>query len=131
MSKPILNFFGITDCILKKTNYPSDEEIQKHCSQWMVNMQMSCSEPLTQLAHELSKLKLTNKEYFDFCYYGIPKMNIFIKYNAKKAKQDQEIKWISEYFSVSLEQAKQYIKLLPEDEKQQIFEFYTNRGMKK
>lgn len=131
MSKPITNFFGITDCVLKKSNIPTDEEIQKHCSQWMINMQMSCSESLTQLAHELSKLKLTNKEYFDFCYYGIPKMNIFIKYTAKKAKQDQEIKWISEYFSVSLEQAKQYNKLLPEDEKQQIFEYFNNRGIKK
>lgn len=131
MSKPITNFFGITDCILKKTNIPSDEEIQKHCSQWMINMQISCCEPLTQLAHELSKLKLTNKEYFDFCYHGIPKMNIFIKYNATKAKKDQEVKWVSEYFGCNIENAKQYMQLLSEDEKKDIFEYYTNRGMKK
>ena len=30
MSKPITNFFGITDCVLKKSNIPTDEEIQKH-----------------------------------------------------------------------------------------------------
>lgn len=131
MKKNVKSFFDIMDIILKKHDYPDEEEVKKYCSIWLLNMQMSCSESLTQLAHELSKLKLTNKEYFDFCYYGIPKMNIFIKYTAKKAKQDQEIKWISEYFSVSLEQAKQYIKLLPEDEKQQIFEYFNNRGIKK
>ena len=131
MSKPITSFFGITDCFLKKTNYPTNEEIQKHCSQWMINMQLSCCEPLTQLAHELSKLKISNKDYFDFCYYGIPKMNTFIKYNASKAKSDQEIKWISEHFSCNIEHAKQYIQLLPEQEKEDILDLYRSRGKNK
>ncbi len=131
MSKPITNFFGITNCFLKKEPYPNDETIEKNTVQWMCNNQISCFEPLTQLAHELSKVKITNKEYFDFCYFGIPKITSFIKYNAVKSKKDQEIKWISEYFSISLEQAKQYFLLLPEEEKVKIFEFFTNRGIKK
>jgi hypothetical protein len=129
MSKPITSFFGITDCILKKTPIPTDAEINKHCSVWMINMQMSCCEQLTQLAHELSKVKLTNKDYFDFCYYGIPKMNVFIKYTAQKAKKDQEVKWIAEHFGCNIEHAKQYMQLLQEKEKEEIFEGFTNRGI--
>ena len=127
----VKSFFDISNIILKKLPIPSDEEIDKHSGPWMLNMQYSCHEQLVSLAHELSKLKLSNKEYFDFCYYGIPKMNVFIRYTATKAKKDQEIKWISEYFGVSIEHAKQYMQLLPEEEKNNIYEGFINRGIKK
>lgn len=127
----VSSFFDISNIILKKLPRPTDEEIDKHSGPWMLNMQYSCSEALVGLAHELSKIKLSNREYFDFCYYGIPKMNVFIRYTATKAKKDQEIKWISEHFGCNIEHAKQYMKLLPEEEKSLIFEGFLNRGIKK
>ena len=86
---------------------------------------------LEGIKHELSKIKISNKDYFDVCYYGIPKMNTFIKYNAQKAKLDQEVKWIAEYYHVSVEQAKQYMKLLKEEEKEQIYDAYRHTGVKR
>ena len=49
MKKNVKSFFDIMDIILKKHDYPDEEEVKKYCSIWLLNMQMSCCEPLTQL----------------------------------------------------------------------------------
>lgn len=127
----IKNFFGIIDCVLKKGPYPEDEVIQKQTVQWMCNNMLSCDEQLAPLAATLSSLKMSNKEYFDILYFGIPKTNKFIRYAAQKAKADQLNKDVSIHFGVSLEMAKRYIKLLPASEIKYITELYEEKGLKK
>lgn len=127
----VKSFFDIANIITKKLPRPSDEDIQKYCVIWMLNNYFSCSEHFAPLVAELSTLKLSNLEYFDILYYGIPKTNIFIRYAAQKAKADKLFKDISTHYGVSLEVAKQYAKLMSKEELDQIEEVYEEKGLKK
>lgn len=127
----IKSFFDIANIITKKLPYPSEEDIQKFTVQWMLNNYFSCSQQLAPLAAQLSSLKLSNKEYFDMLYYGVPKINTFIKYSAQKAKADTQIKNLCTYYMISPEIAKQYLPLLSAAELARIDELYEEKPMKK
>lgn len=127
----VKSFFDIANVILKKLPRPADEVINKHTIQWMLNNYFSCSEHFAPLVAELATLKLSNLEYFDILYYGIPKTNIFIRYAAQKAKADKLFKDISTHYGVSIEIAKQYAKLMSKEELAQIEDIYEEKGLKK
>ena len=127
----VKSFFDIMNVIMKKQPIPSDEDIQKHCNQWMLNMYMSCDMTLAPLAAELAKYNITNKQYFDLLYNAIPKNNKFIKWEASKAKKEQDIKYIMEYFGCSYQIAKQYNGIMDDAEIKTIREGFENRGMRK
>lgn len=131
MKAPTLvkSFFDIVNVILEKKPYPSDEDIQKHCNQYMINSMLSCDVQLADIAHEMSKIKVTNKMYFDCLYNGIPKCKKFIKWNATKAKKEQDIQYLIEYFGVSQTIAKSYVQLIEESELQEIRDFYEKVGI--
>lgn len=125
------SFFDIMNICLKKLSIPSDDLIQKHCNQWMLCNYLSCCQEFAPLAAELSTLKLTNKEFFDILYYGLPKTNMFIKYNATKAKADARVKNVCNHYGVSPEISKQYIKIMCEDELIKIDDLYAEKGLRK
>lgn len=127
----IKSFFDIANILLKKLPYPSDEDIQKHCNQWMLCSYFSCDEQLAPLAAELARYKMSNKEYFDVIYYGIPKTSKFIRYAAQKMKADITIKNLTRHYECSVEIAKQYMALISEQELEKINEMYEQKGIKK
>jgi hypothetical protein len=117
--------------ILDKKPRPTDEEIEKHTNIWMLNLYFSCDKQLSELAHQLSKMKLSNKEYFDLCYYGIPKMKSFIQYNAKKVVKEENVKMIMEYYGYNYHNAKQASEIISDNEMKEIVSFFKDRGIKK
>jgi exonuclease III len=127
----VKSFFDIVSIILEKKPYPSDEDIQKHCNPYMVGTMLSCDPQLVEIAYEMSKLKISNKMYFDCLYNGIPKCKKYIKWNANKAKKEQNIKYLIDYFKVSPEIAKQYVGIIAENEMQFIISFFEKRGVAK
>lgn len=129
--KGISSFFDIVDILLKKKPIPSDEDIQKHCNQYMVVTYLSCEAQFAEIAHEMAKLKITNKMFFMCLYEGLPKCNKFIKWNASKTKKEQHIVHLMEYFGCSQITAKQYLQLISKEELEKINDIYENQGIKK
>ena len=127
----IKSFFDIVSIILEKKEIPSDEVIKKHCNQYMINQMFSCDSQLSEIAHEMSKLKISNKMFFDCLYNGIPKCKKYIKWNATKAKKEQNIKYLIDFFKVSPETAKQYVGIIDKKEMQTIIDFFEKRGVAK
>lgn len=130
-AKPIGSFFDMVSVILEKKPKPTDEEIKKHCNQYMINMMLSCDAQLAGIAHEMSKLNINNNMYFDCLYNGIPKCKKYIKWNATKAKKEQDILYLMEHFSCTQSLAKQYVKLIEKDEMDEIRDYFTKRGVLK
>lgn len=124
----IKSFFDIVSIILEKKPYPTDEEIQKHCNQFMICSMMSCDAQLAGIAHEMSKMKISNKMFFDCLYNGIPKCKKYIKWNATKTKKEQNILYLMQYFNCSQANAKSYIQLIEKYELDHIVGIYENRG---
>jgi hypothetical protein len=124
----VKSFFDIVSIILEKKPIPSNEVIQKHCNTFMISQMLSCDIQFTGIAHEMAKLKISNKMYFDCLYYGIPKCKKYIKWNATKAKKEQNIQYLMDYFGCSQLTAKAYEQLIDAKELNDIREFFENRG---
>lgn len=125
-----MNPFDFLNIFFEKKKYPSNEEIEKDLNQYILNMTFSCDQQLATLAHELTKLKLTNKMYFDLLYYSMPKCKKFIKYNASKPKKLQDIQYLMEYYKCSQQTAKEYHDIISEDDMKLIRDVYEKRGLK-
>lgn len=83
---------------------------------------------------ELMNMKteyLTKKMIFDFYYYGLPKINHFIKYTKKEAENDKNILYIQKYFDISIDEAKEYLKIIDKKELDKIISIYENIGINK
>jgi hypothetical protein len=125
---PIKDFFGIVNVILEKKPYPTDEDIKKHCNQYMVGTMLSCDIQFTGIAHKMAQMKISNKMYFDCLYHGLTKCKRFIKWNATKAKKEQDIQYLMEYYGISQSNAKTYEQLIDKDELTFIRDYFEKRG---
>lgn len=125
---PVKSFFDIVNILLEKKPYPCDDDIKKYCNQYMVNSMLSCDPQFAEIAHKMAQLKITNKMYFDCLYHGLPKCKKFIKWNATKAKKEQDIQYLMEYYGISQTKAKSYVQLIQKEELQFIRESFENRG---
>lgn len=122
--------FDFLNIFFEKKEIPEDAVINNLCEQWILNMTLSCDRQFAEIAHEMSKIKITNKMYFDCMYYGIPEGKRYIKYNAKKATRDKEIQYLMEYYNCSQQVAKEYQAIIDETEIKEIKEYFEKRGMK-
>ena len=90
------------------------------------NLGFSQRQETTLYANEMNKYaELPIQAQFDFYYYSLPKRNYFAKW-AKKMKT-KETEMIIAYFKVSYKVAKQYEKILKEEQLQQIKKWYETR----
>lgn len=127
----ITKFFDILNVFFEKKEIPTPEEIQKYCNQFMLNQTLSCDQQLAEIAHEMSKIRISNKEYFDCLFYGLPKGKRYIPYNAKKAKKENDVQYIMKFYKVSADVAREYYDLMDEKEIKGLAELYENQGVKK
>ena len=128
--KPITSFFDIVNIILEKKPIPSIEDINKHCNQYMICQMLSNDIQFTGIAMEMSKLKISNKMFFDCLYNGIPKCKKYIQWNCSKQKKETDIMYLMEYYSCSQTTAKQYISIIDEKELTYIRDYFIKRGTK-
>lgn len=125
-----MNFFDYSNILLKKTPYEYTEEFEKEFNVFMTNRLFSCDQALALIANEVNRNGFTKKMIWDLYFHGIPKTTRFIRYNAKKAKADTELKYVMEYFGINMLQARDYVVLLDKNELQKIIDFYEKRGKK-
>lgn len=119
--------FDYVKCINAK-EYPSSFE---GYSQWMVNKVFSCHSEYYVLATEMSK-QMSDREHFDFYYYLLPKNpKLYIPYLCKKEKTEKDIQYLMEYYQINQTTAKQYLKLISDEDMKTVRGYFENRGLKK
>jgi len=93
---------------------------------FLTNLGFSQRQETVLYANELNKYSnLTDKAQFDFYYHSLPKRNYFAKW-AKHMK-NENTQMIMEYFKVSYKVAKQYEKILQDEQLNQIKKWYDTR----
>lgn len=127
------NIFEYSTSILKKTKIEeTPEEFEKFYSPFVMNRLFSCDIQTALIANEMNmNFGYSKKMHFDFMTLAVQKSNKFIKYDAKKEKKDKNIEYIMNFYSVNSETAKQYVRLISDDEMKKIEDYYENRGIKK
>jgi hypothetical protein len=120
--------FDIMKLCFTKEHYLSDEELQGY-SQFMMNKILSCDDKLCYLAASLNT-PMTDRAHFDCLFYGLVKLAKpkYIPYLAAKPKVEKEIGYVSEFFSIDRNVAKQYLELMNEEEKKKIIDYFEKRG---
>ena len=104
-----------TNLILNKSRRLTVDELKEY-PMYMINKIFSCDSDLCFFVQELNKYDITPQMHYDFLYYLIPKTSRYIPYSAKKTKDDEEVRCISEHYQVNSHLAKSYHELLlPED----------------
>ena len=86
---------------------------------FLTNLSFSQRQDLVIFANEMNKYhSLDNHSQFDFYYYGLPKKNLFSKWNKKS--EHEYVDSIKEYFNVPETVALNYLKVLTVEQKHQI-----------
>lgn len=124
--------FSYVDEVLKKKVIDEPpEEFEKGFNTFMINRVMSCEQSLVLVANEANRPGFTKRMTRDLYFHGLPKINKFIKYSARKAKADTEMKYIMDYFGVNMSTAKDMLQLIDQEELDRIVEYYEKRGKTK
>jgi len=103
----------------KKKQWSSfSEEDQKQFNPYMVHRYISMYEPYIEVANIAQLLPQNDKEkIYQFYCSMIPKNNVWLKYikGSKKKPNEAVLKYIAEYYTVSLGEAEDYIYILKEE----------------
>lgn len=117
-----INPFDLLRSISKKIYPKSINGFNK----FLTNLAMSQRGDTILYANEMNKnTQITDQMCFDFYFYGLPKKNYWSSW-AKNFKSEYN-ECIKEYFDVSSSVAKQYEKLLNEDQKKYILNWFESR----
>lgn len=126
-----MKLFDYSNVILKKQKFDEPDEVfEKEFVPFIINRLFSCDQSLALVANEVNRNGFTKRMIFDLYFYGVPKCNKFISYNAKKAKAEKELQYIMEYYKCNMTTAKDYQVLLSEDDRDKIIEYFEKRGRK-
>jgi hypothetical protein len=103
------------------------EEDKKQFSSYMIHRYISMYEPYVDVANYGQLLPSNDKEkIYQFYCSMIPKNNIFLKYvtGSKTKSNEQILKCIADYYTISFGEAEDYIPLLKKEGIEHILEKY-------
>ena len=108
---------------IAKKHHPDDFE---NYNPFITNLSFSQRKDLVIYANEMNKYhQLINQSQFDFYYYGLPKKNLFAKWNKKD--EYQFIDEVKEYYNVADKTALSYLKVLTTEQTEEIVEYVRSR----
>ena len=101
------------------------EEDQKQFNPYMVHRYISMYEPYIEVANMAQLLPHNDKEkIYQFYCTMIPKSNVWLKYvkGSRKKPNETILKYISEYYTISLGEAEDYLPILKREGIEHILE---------
>lgn len=103
------------------------EEDQKQFNSYLVHRYISMYEPYIEVANFAQLLPQNDKEkIYQFYCSMIPKNNIWLKYvkGSKKKPNEKILKYIADYYTISMGEAEDYIPIL----RKEGIEYILNRS---
>ena len=101
------------------------EEDQKQFNPYMVHRYISMYEPYIDVANMAQWLPHNDKEkIYQFYCTMIPKNNVWLKYvkGSRKKANETILKYVSEYYTISLGEAEDYLPILKKEGVEYILE---------
>ena len=130
--KKKVDVFDFLNNITYDKQYIFDEGTQDAYNPYIVGMGLMQHQDTILLANECNKKSSGNKLFHhDFLFYSISKGKRYRKW-AKANKEDEElIEYIMTKYVVNRENAKQYLKLVDDEQKQTIIDLMNAKGGRK
>jgi hypothetical protein len=101
------------------------EEDQKQFNPYMVHRYISMYEPYVEVTNYAQLLPHNDKEkIYQFYCNMIPKNNVWLKYvkGSRKKTNETLLKYISDYYTISMGEAEDYVFILKKDGLHQLLE---------
>ena len=101
------------------------EEDQKQFNSFMVHKYISMYEPYVEVANYAQLLPHNDKEkIYQFYCNMIPKNNVWLKYvkGSRKKTNETLLKYISDYYTISMGEAEDYVFILKKEGLHQLLE---------
>ena len=127
MKKEIKTLFQWLEEITVKKSPPSHftDDSWNSFTPFLIHRYISMNQGYVEVANHLQKMDPSNKEAIYLAYSQLlPKKKLWLKYikNENKSKLKLTPELISKYFECSTSEAEDYIKILPKEKIQSIFE---------
>lgn len=126
-------FKDIIGSLNSKTDhvFENNQESEKEYAPYIVNKSFGNIIDTILYANEMNlRSELSNRQQYDFYYFGIPKAKRFAKWIKKENTEDIEA--VKEYYSVSDRVAKQYLLVLSNNDllniKRKLFKGSVGKG---
>jgi len=114
--------FEYTNAIGMKA-YPSD---LSGYNAFLTNLSFSQRNDTIFFANEMNKYhSLPDEAQFDFYYYALPKKKYFAKW--AKAIPEDSLEHVADYYNVSKKVAREYLRVLSDDQIKQIIKWSNNK----
>lgn len=127
--KKALRIFDILDALtVNKTELDfEDDNVKKVYSQYMINTWLSMCDVLIDLANDMNSMQhLTDRQHFKMLFDILPQRKFYFKYTKRqKDLTESDKKYIAHYFEIGMKEAESYIKLMSDDEVNNILSKYV------
>ena len=114
-----LTLTDLLKAINEKTDSPMDSypDAEKHYLPFMVNRALSFSPDTLLYANEMNcQYMLDNRMQFDYLYHSVRRRKRWDKWIKKNEVEQERLKVIMEHYKVSSRKAKDYLRLLTEEQ---------------
>ena len=96
-------------------------DLYKGYDQYIINLAYSYHIDTVLFANEMNlKSNLTNEMHYDFYYHVLRKAKRYSKWNKKDKNIEENLSFISQYYQINKEKAKEILNILSEDELKKI-----------
>ena len=128
LKKEALRIFDILDALtINKIELDFDDDnVKKVYSQYMINTWLSMCEVLIDLANDMNSMQnLTDRQHFRMLFDILPQTKFYFKY-VKRQKDItlEDKKYIADYFEIGMNEADSFIKLMSDEELNDILSKY-------
>jgi len=114
--------FDIVNIIYNKTEHDREEVLGDY-NEWLINHALSNNMDTLLFAQEMSQFNHLPKDIqFDFYQFGIPKGKRFGKWHKAEKTDDALITALCSNFNCNNIAAKQYLKLMNDDQKKLLLQ---------
>jgi len=100
-------------------------EVKKGYQSYMINRFVSMSEMFVPIVNEINRYDVPKEVHYQYYYNILPKRKQYFKY-IKKSKdlEEQDKKYIAEYFECSMREAEGYINTMEDSEIKELLNIY-------
>jgi hypothetical protein len=103
----------------------NDDEVAHDYNNFIINRFISMIDIFIPVVNEINQYDLPKETHFRYYQSILPKRKLFFKYiKKKKDLTDTDKRYIATYFEVGLKEAEDYIRLMDEEQVQQILNKY-------
>ena len=111
--------------LAKKPADFNNDEFSKTYNRYMTNRWISMVEHFLPIVNEINKFDVPDSVHYNYYFSILPKRKIYFNYIKKKKDiNEDDKKYIADYFECGKSEAERYINMLEDEELEEILKIY-------